>query len=173
MELAGEGVVIADALGAQNDMSMDGRPSMQMSTHPLSPPSIGKENPASPAADDAYALGDHKRKLDGLLAELDVEIQARCQLIQNNTDDTAFSLRNKFKTLLFKLPKKARTMPLYEFADNYGAGVQEQIMCTIKAGMAAQGWPACNSHEQRSEPPLSFCDVLFLSPSPNGALMVL
>ena len=135
----------------QDDMEMDGRPSMQLegrhSTQTVSPSQIGTAlaahapvvapaassqstadtadstaaTQASPAA--AASSTTEGRNLDALLSELDGEVDSRCQLIVNNTGALADAFRSKFKTQIARLNKKTKTMPLSEFAEAYGVGV--------------------------------------------------
>lgn len=98
---------------------------------------------AEPKKQQAPSLAQdrgQKRKLNMLLCELDVEVESRCELLQNNATSSAETLRNKFKTQLARLPKKARAMTLVEFCEQYGTGVQATIMDDIRARLADEGW---------------------------------
>ena len=150
----------------QGDMDIDGRPSMQFEGRPsmnvspsqigaaltthqsaataasgaFSTKSAGAEHHPAPSSSAEAPVSDDGRKLDALLSELDGEVESRCQLIVNNTSGRADALRTKFKTQLVKLSKKARTMPLSEFAEAYGVGVQAELMDLIRTKLVAEGW---------------------------------
>ena len=102
-------------------------------------------------------LAERKRKLDLILQELEIEVSTRADLMRNHCAQVVATLRNKFKTQMMSLPKKARAMTLQEFAETYGVGVEGDIMTQMRTRLAAEGWaepsmaaPAAASASSRS-----------------------
>eukprot|EP01049_Picozoa_sp_SAG25_P003506 SAG25_NODE_202_length_11981_cov_16.926612_8_plen_360_part_00 len=138
-------------IGGQDTLEIDGRPSMQISPSQVGlaiaahqPRAANAANAAKACAPQSASRGrsapQNKRKLGALMSELDGEVESRCQLMLNNARSLRDTLRTMFKTQLARLPKKARNMPLREFAESYGVGVDVHIMGVIRAKLEAEGW---------------------------------
>ena len=87
-------------------------------------PAVRRKTRATHAASDGKA-DDRQAKLAALVEELDLEVEAKCQSLQSDTERMISSLRAQFKMQLAKLPKKIQQMTVADFFAATGAAGAE------------------------------------------------
>eukprot|EP00736_Rhodelphis_marinus_P007224 Rmarinus@m.20048 len=73
----------------------------------------------------------NKRKLAGILEELDLEIQTRCESLANHGESLCLNFKAAYELEMMKIPKKIRQMSLIEFYDKYGSTIKSSMMTDI------------------------------------------
>eukprot|EP00189_Rhodosorus_marinus_P002560 CAMPEP_0113958050 /NCGR_PEP_ID=MMETSP0011_2-20120614/3128_1 /TAXON_ID=101924 /ORGANISM="Rhodosorus marinus" /LENGTH=414 /DNA_ID=CAMNT_0000968717 /DNA_START=81 /DNA_END=1325 /DNA_ORIENTATION=+ /assembly_acc=CAM_ASM_000156 len=103
-------------------------PSMTQDTDGGQRPNAQLRTPES--AQRAENLGSED--IDTIIAEMDVEVQARCDALRSLAEQVALSLQNAFRVEMLKLPRRVRGMSVRQFYENYAGDVDAILMHDIR-----------------------------------------
>ncbi|KAJ8902302.1 hypothetical protein NDN08_006709 [Rhodosorus marinus] len=70
--------------------------------------------------------------IDTIIAEMEVEVQARCDALRSLAEQVALSLQNAFSVEVLKLPRRVRGMSVRQFYENYAGDVDAILMHDIR-----------------------------------------
>lgn len=70
--------------------------------------------------------------VDEIVAELELEVQARCEALRSFSEQTALSLQNAYRVEVLKLPKRVRSMSIRQFYDRYAGDVDAVLLQDIR-----------------------------------------
>ncbi|KAA8496683.1 hypothetical protein FVE85_0412 [Porphyridium purpureum] len=76
------------------------------------------------------------QRIDNIMEEIDVEIDARCSELRTLSQNAAFSIRNAYRVQMMKLPRKVRSLPLREFVQEYGGQLNNVLLKDMESSVA-------------------------------------
>ena len=86
-----------------------------------------KRGPSTSEDDDSLPKIDVQYNPDivtGLLADLEMQLNSRCNQLQKDSDFMAISLQQAFHLELIKLPSQVKNMSLRRFRDEFGDSLE-------------------------------------------------
>ena len=135
-------------------------------------PAVRRKTRATHAASDAKA-DDRQAKLAALVEELDLEVEAKCQSLQSDTERMISSLRAQFKMQLAKLPKKIQQMTVADFFAATGAAGAELEVPELRELADKYGATGERCDREVKEPAQSARKPLVVVNNDNGTKTVL
>jgi len=81
-------------------------------------------------------LEERKRKVESIIDELDIEVDARCAELKSLAKSAAFSVKNMFRVQMMKIPKKVRALTLNDFQKQYGGDIDAVLLKDIETSVA-------------------------------------
>ncbi|KAK4536405.1 hypothetical protein CDCA_CDCA08G2430 [Cyanidium caldarium] len=91
-----------------------------------------------PLAAGRMNKAQRERRVQALLAEFDVELEARCKALHSFSEDAVLSLRNTLHAQIMRIPRKLRALPMSEFlgADETAVALRGMQQCVREDGRA-------------------------------------
>ena len=90
---------------------------------------------------------------DEIIADMKVELDARCKTLELHTEHLADTLKNAFMVEFTRIPKKIREMPLKKFFEEFDGSMEvvlehDKRQCFAEASSAIPQVPTSASYEQ-------------------------
>ena len=99
--------------------------------------------------------------VDGLLQDLEAQLEAKCSQIKKDVDFMATSIQQSFHLELIKLPSQVKTMTLKRFKEEYG----DSLEAVTRGAIGGKGGFSTVSKPSKPNPAFS----AFQTPSSNRA----